>query len=228
MPNSSDAEASLYRLMSWLSPTYPVGTQTFSHGLEWCVEAGEVTDAVQAGDWIQGVLRYGSGRADAVLLTHAARANSAAAVREVAELALALCSSAERRLESTALGHAFYQATRNSWPCRRLELLEALGEDAIPYPVAVGVATAGHGIPNHVARMAYLHAFAASLIAAAVRLVPLADTEGQRLMAAMEPSVRAVAQTTGQLPLEGLGGCAILADIASMCHEMQHPRQFRS
>jgi urease accessory protein len=221
MPNGSDAEATMYRLMSWLMPGYATGDCRYSHGLEWSVATGEVATAECVREWLAGVLRFGSGRADAVLLSHAARATSASAVAEVAELAVALCPSSERRAETTAQGRAFLEATRASWPCRRLELLELVDEDALSYPVVVGVTTAGHGIPNHSARLAFLHAFAANLVSAAVRLTELDQTAGQGIVSALEPTIRDVAHSAGELPLEGLGGCALLADIASMRHETQ-------
>ena len=218
----------LYRLLAWLSPAYPVGAYTYSHGLEWAVEVGDVRDRDSAGAWIDDVLRHGGGRSDGILLAHAFRADDAAAVAELAELGTALAPGAERRLETTAQGRAFLAATQAAWPTERLAWLEALPVDARPYPVVVGVAAAGHGLPLGSLLPAYLHAFTANLVSAAVRLVPLGQSDGQRLVARLEPAVHAVAKAAAQAPLDEIGGATLLADLASLCHEVQYSRLFRS
>lgn len=219
----------LYRLMSWLSPAYPVGAYTYSHGLEWSVAAGDVRDAATAHDWIDGVLRFGSGRCDGIFLTHAARTPAPAALQELAELCVALAPSSERRLETTAQGRAFLQTTRDAWPSpdldRRVALLDAR---EAPYPVVVGATVAAHGIAVPAGLLAYLHAFVANLVSAAVRLVPLGQTQGQRLMAALEPAVHAVAAEAAVASLDDLASASLCADIASMAHETQYTRLFRS
>ncbi|MEE4362257.1 MAG: urease accessory protein UreF [Pseudomonadales bacterium] len=219
---------SLYRLLGWLSPAFPVGAYTYSHGLEWAVDAGEVTTEADSRAWLEGVLVHGGGRSDAILLAHAWRAPDAAAVETLAELAVALCPSSERRLETTAQGRAFLEAMRASWPVSRLSWFDALDARALPYPIAVGVAAAGHGVPLAPTLLAYLHAFVSNLVSAAVRLVPLGQTAGQRLVAGFERQVHAVAEEAATAPLDEVGGCALLADIASMRHENQYSRLFRS
>ncbi len=222
------SRGSLYRLMSWLSPAYPVGAYTYSHGLEWSVEAGEVHDAPSARDWLTGVLRFGGGRSDAILLLHAMRAPDAASLGALAALGVALCAGRERRLETTAQGRAFVEATRAAWPCARLAQLDAVDLRALPYPVAVGVAAAGHDIAPDAACLAYLHAFVANLVSAAVRLVPLGQSDGQRLLAGFEAGVAETAEAAAAATLDDIGGATLLADIAAMRHETQYSRLFRS
>jgi urease accessory protein len=218
-PNASDAEAALYRLMSWLSPTFLGAPEGYSCGLKAAVRNGEITDYADARRWLEGVLGAGIARTDAVLLTQAARANSASAAEELAALATALCGTAEHRRETTYRGRAFYEAACDAWPCRRLELLASVPADALPYPIAVGVTSAGHGIRLHSARLAYLQTYSATLVAATVRCVPLAEIDGPRLVADLEPIVREVAEVSGRLPIEGIGGFTQLADIAAMREE---------
>lgn len=218
--------AALYRLMVWLSPSYPVGAFTHSHGLEWEVEVGAVTDADGLGRWIGDVLRHGAGRQDAILLAEswrAARADDAARLAAIAELAAALAPSKERRIETLSQGRGFMLATQAAWPAD-----EGPDADDLAYPVAVGLAAARHGIALDPTLIAYLHAVAANLVSAGVRLIPLGQTDGQRLIATLEPVVAGVAEEAEAAGLDDLGGCTLLADIASMRHETQYTRLFRT
>jgi len=227
----SDGSAALYRLMAWLSPSYPVGAFSYSGGIEWAVEAGDIKDAATLKCWLAVVLAEGGGFCDAVFFVHAHRAiaqGGAAALRAVAELAAAFAPSKERLLETTAQGRAFIEATRAAWPCAALDALAAAWDGPVAYPVAVGVAAAGHGIPIEPALNAYLHAVSANLVSAGVRLIPLGQTDGQRLLAALEPVVVATAALALTTRLDDVGSAAFRADIASMRHETQYTRLFRS
>ena len=144
------------------------------------------------------------------------------------ELASAFASSKERHLETTAQGRAFMDATVAVWSCDALTRLEAIWPKPVAYPVAVGVAAAGHAIPMAPALGAYLHAVAANLISAGVRLIPLGQTAGQRLLAELEPVVAAATQAAITTPLDEVGGATFRADIAGMRHETQYTRLFRS
>ena len=221
----------LYRIMAWLSPGYPVGAFSYSSGIEWAVEAGDINNAEDLERWLAVVIADGSGFCDAVFLAHAHRAATTAkdeALRSVAELAVAFAPSKERHLETTAQGRAFVEATQAVWPCNTLERLLAVWDGAIAYPVAVGVAAAGHGVLLDATLRAYLHALTANLISAGVRLIPLGQTEGQRILAALESVVVGTASRALERPLDEIGSAAFRADLASMRHETQYTRLFRS
>jgi urease accessory protein len=223
--------AALYRLMAWLSPAYPVGAFSYSSGIEWAVEAGDIKDAQTLQAWLAVLLAGGSGFADAVFFVHAHRAIAGkdnAALRAVAELAAAFVSSKERFLETTTQGRAFLEATHAAWPCEALERLGATWDEPVALPVAVAVACAGHGVPCNAALHAFLHALTANWISAGVRLIPLGQTDGQRVLAALEETVRATAGRALRRPLDELGSAAFRADLASMRHETQYTRLFRS
>ena len=231
MITMSDEASTLYRLMAWLSPAYPVGAFSYSSGIEWAVESGDIKDAGTLQRWLAVVISEGGGFCDAVFFAHAHRAVTTGddkALREVAELAAAFTPSKERHLETTAQGRAFIEATRAAWPCAALDRLATAWDGPVAYPVAVGVAAGGHGVALDSALGAYLHAVTANLISAGVRLIPLGQTDGQRLLAAFEPVVTATAARALTTPLERLGGAAFRADIASMRHETQYTRLFRS
>ncbi|MEO1491998.1 MAG: urease accessory protein UreF [Pseudomonadota bacterium] len=221
----------LYKLSAWLSPAYPVGAYTYSHGLEAAIAEGQVIDAATTEAWITVCLTHGAGRNDAILLAEAWRAaqddEGAPALDEIAALAWALAPSAERLLETEAMGGAFGEVTASSWG-EGASRTHPTGCRALPYPIAVGVAAAGHGVALDQALVLYLQAFASNLISAAVRLVPLGQTEGQQVLARVMPVCLNIAREAEAATLDDIGGCAIIADIASMRHETQDVRLFRS
>jgi urease accessory protein len=171
----------LFRLLAWLSPAYPVGAFSYSSGLEWAVEAGDVTDAAQLQRWLAVMIDAGAGCCDATFFVHAYRAAQrvdTAALAHVAELAAAFAPSKERHLETTAQGAAFLGATQAAWPCDTLDRLKGAWPGPYAYPVSVAVAAAGHHIAVEPALLAYLHAMASNLISAGIRLIPLGQTQG--------------------------------------------------
>jgi urease accessory protein len=229
-------EDALVRLMIWLSPAYPVGGYSYSHGLEWTVETGKVRDAATLGSWIEDILHYGAGRSDAILLAETWRAVTAGNERvlaETIEIAAALTPSAERRLETLAQGAAFLETTRAVWPSSTLDRLAAQTWGAqepreIAYPVAVGACAAAHGLPLKATARAYLQTFAANLVSAGVRLIPLGQTDGLRVLARLEPLMPTLVADVLDAKIDDIGGAGVMADIASMRHETQYTRLFRS
>lgn len=215
------------RLLVWFSPAFPTGAFGFSHGLEWAVEAGDVADRATLLAWIGGVLRHGAGWSDAVLLAAAYRAADATALREVAELAAALAPSRERRLEGAVQGEAFLRAVETGWPGAARSCLAAW-DGPVMLPVVVGVAAADSGLGLRGVLPAFLTGFAASLVSAALRLAPVGQSDGLRVLAALEPLVGALATRAAASTLDDLMGCAFRSDIASMRHETQTTRLFRS
>jgi urease accessory protein len=226
--DDGSARAALYRLMVWLSPSYPVGAFSYSSGIEWAVEAGDICDVATLRDWLAAMLADGMGFCDAVLLAHAWRAAHANTdLYSIAELAAAFAPTRERHLETTAQGGAFLEATRASWPCAAIERLAQCG-CAIAYPVAVGVAAAGHDIAIEQALPAYLQAVLSNWTSAGMRLVPLGQTDGQRILAALEGVVASTAERALGASLDDMGSSVFRADLASARHETQYTRLFRS
>jgi urease accessory protein len=224
-------DATLYRLLAWLSPSFPVGAFSYSSGIEWAVEAADIKDAGSLQAWIAAVIGGGGGFCDAVFFvqTHrAVEADNERLLRDVCELAAAFAPSKERHLETTAQGRAFVDTVRAAWSCVALDRLLVLWDGPIAYPVAVGVVSAGHGIALEPALIAYLHALSANLVSAGVRLVPLGQTDGQRVLAALEAVVVDAAKRALATELDEVGGAAFRADLASMRHETQYTRLFRS
>jgi urease accessory protein len=222
----ADREA-LYRLLSWLSPNYPVGAFAYSHGLEYAVEAGRVASVGDMVEWIETVLLFGTGRIDGVLFREAyvaAEKRDWATLDDLVELGAAFQPSAEIALESRSQGNAFLTATRKAWPAPALMRIEG----GAVYAIAVGTACAAHHIPLRGGLGGYFHAFAANLVSAGVRLVPLGQSDGQSAIAALEPSVAKAEAQAMTIKLDDLGSASPLLDLDSMRHETQYSRLFRS
>ncbi|MCW1843021.1 urease accessory protein UreF [Prosthecomicrobium hirschii] len=231
---SRAASAGLLDLMVWLSPAFPVGGFTYSHGLEWAIEDGSVATAADLEAWLGDVLRHGAGRNDAILFAAAWRAAAdVATLAEIVELAAALQPTRERRLEASQQGAAFVKAVTDAWPHDAMAALVAalqarFGTVPWTYAVAVATASAAHGIALADALPATLQAFAANVISAGVRAIPLGQTDGLRILRRLGPVIAEVAVEGLAAGLDDLGGAAVRADIASMKHETQYTRLFRS
>lgn len=210
----------LLTLVQWLSPAFPTGGYAYSHGLEAVIYAGE-RSAAGIGAWIEGVLRHGSGQADAVLLACVLRGGDAADLDAVAR---AMAGSRERLGETVDQGAAFAR-TVAALPGRTLPP-RALPPRALP--VAVGEAALGLDLAPEVVVAIYLHAFAANLVACATRFAPLGQTEGQALLAGLHPVIGEVAAWAAGAGLEDIGTVALGADLAAMRHEELDVRVFKT
>lgn len=212
-------------LAQWLSPAFPVGAFAYSHGLEMAIQSGAITSAHSLKGWLWDVLDHGSGRNDCILLRAAHACTSPEQLQEVNETAIAVSASAERVLETQLQGAAFAKTTAALGGADEMATPDA---GALCYPVAVGHAAARAQLdPDLVAAM-YLHAFAGNLVSAAVRAVPLGQTEGQQVLAALVPLCDQIARNTSATTLDDLSSTAFLSDIAAMQHETLQPRIFRS
>jgi len=210
--------AAIARLVAWLSPAFPTGAFAYSHGLEWAVEAGEITDGDTLRDWLADLLAHGAPRGDAILLRHAHQADADLAA--LADLAAATAPARERQAETLNQGAAFIRAAR-PWGCPALP-------DPVAYPIAVGALAGLHGIDADATTVAYLQSVTVNLISAAVRLVPLGQSAGLAVLADLEPVILRLAAATRGASLDDLGGAVFRCDLAAMRHETQYTRLFRS
>jgi len=223
-------DAGLSKLLTWTSPSYPTGAFSYSHGLEWAVEVGDVRDVATLVDYIDAVLARGGGWIDAVLFARAYDcAHDASAFDEIADCAAAFRGSAETALESHQQGAAFLAVTRRAWPHAQLEAFaERRGDAPVAHSIAMALACAAHGIPRDVALSAWLHATAANLVSAGVRLVPLGQTDGQIATARLASHIATIVADALDTPLDELGTAAPLLELCSIRHETQYTRLFRS
>ncbi|WP_421992114.1 urease accessory protein UreF [Roseococcus sp.] len=221
-------DADLFRLMAWTSPAYPVGGFSYSHGIEMAVEEGRIPDRHALLRYVEAVLRAGAGHVDSVLFAHAHRAPDDAALDDIAELAAAWRGTAETALESTQQGGSFASVTAATWPDTRFAAFAKRHRGRLAHAVAFGAAAGMAGMPLRVSLLAYLQGFCANLVSAGVRLVPLGQTDGQHVTAALLPIVAECATLAEHASLDDLGTSVPLLDMLSMRHETQYTRLFRS
>ena len=218
-PPRMTTEHNILILAQWLSPAFPVGAFAYSHGLETAIHSGAIATACDLQDWLTYVLSQGSGRNDCILLRAAYSSGPQAALDDVNQTALAVSASSERIRETQLQGSAFSQTTSAIWGSDKTEFC---------YPVAVGHAAAQLRLDVDLTAAFYLHGFVSNLVSAAVRAVPLGQTEGQRVLAALIPMCDQIVQDTQCTTLDDLSSTAFLSDIAAMRHETLQPRIFRS
>jgi urease accessory protein len=236
-------DAALYQLLAWTSPGYPTGAFSYSHGLEWAVEAGSVTDLPTLLDYVTAVLARGGGWVDAVLFAHAWRLASpnipsavpwgddarSAALDDLSQLAAAFRGSAETALESRQQGGAFLDVTRKAWPHAALDAFAQRRAHApVAHCVVVALACATHNIALVPALHSYLHAVAANLVSAGARLIPLGQTQAQIAIAQLSPIITETVERALTTNLDDLGTAAPMVEICSLLHETQYTRLFRS
>lgn len=211
------SDADLLTLTQWLSPAFPVGGYAYSHGLEWAISEGQVPDSEMLFGWLSDILDHGSGRADAVLLCRSM--DEEANLAGIAATASALAASRERWTETMDQGRAFTLAVN-----------ALTGNEDLPAPLPVAVGRAARSLTLPPARVAalYLHAFTSNLVSAAVRFIPLGQTDGQRVLARLHPLIERVAREAADTPLDAIGAAVPGADLAAMHHETQTVRIFRT
>jgi len=225
---------SLLRLQSWISPAFPTGAYSYSHGLEWAVETGHVYNRSSLVDWLEADLCYGSGRNEAIFFSEAWRCtkkDDAAKLWEVAEQAAAFRATSEFALESFQQGAACLATLCRAWPDRTIMWLsDQFHERNIPPIVAIvlGVRSASQSIPCDLALPAFLQSYIANLVIAGIRLIPVGQTDGQLAIAELEEAVLIASAEAEKSTTDDLGSAALMVDLASMQHETQYTRLFRS
>lgn len=218
-PTRMHIDPGITLLQQWLSPSYPVGAYAYSHGLETAVETGAIGSVDDLRLWLEDLLTSGAGYSDPILLVAAYRHRDAEDLQDIDQMARAFAPSKERLAETNLQGAAFCQTTA---------AISSHEIAKLTYPVALGYAARFHDLPLEVAVQMYLHAFVSNLVAAAQRLMPLGQVEGQRLLSALAPLITRTTQDSLTAEIGDLSGSCFLADISSMQHETQYSRMFRS
>ena len=206
-------------LAQWFSPGFPIGAFAYSHGLECVIADGALSSAHDLHTWVEAILIHGTGRNDAIFLRESYGAATEDDVAALDALCLAYCSASGRRVETQDQGAAF---------CRTLAGLGQADLTALTFPVAVGRAAALNALPLDMTLRFYLQAFAANLISAAVRRVPLGQTEGQQVLLQLQSRIEDLAQNALTLTSEDLHSTAFAADIAAMRHDTLYSKVFRT
>ena len=216
--NTTTSTSAYLTLTQWFSPGFPIGAFAYSHGLENAIDTGAIADAETLQTWVQDIVMHGSARNDVILLAVAFDAGLDT-LPQIDATARAFAASHERLTETLDQGVAFARTVDEIW---------ATDIGPLCYPVAVGRAAWLEGLPLDMTAEIYVHAFTANLVSAAVRLVPLGQTEGQAVLAAMAPMIRETARASIHLGLEDISSNCFALDIAAMRHETQYSKVFRT
>jgi urease accessory protein len=228
------APRSLIRLQHWLSPAFPTGSYSYSHGLEWAIESHQIHHRASLVDWLDADLRFGSARNDAIFFVEAWRCAAGGhdtRLLETAELAAACRATAEFAVEALQQGASCLATLRDVWPNPAIDALSAaLRQRNIQavLPIVVGVRSAREGVPIGTALRAFLSALISNFVSAGIRLIPLGQTDGQRALAELEDAVLETSERALTAGIDDLGSAALMVDLASMLHETQYTRLFRS
>ena len=216
VPMYTPTDSKLITVMQWLSPAFPIGGFAYSHGLEWAINKGYVSNREELQKWVSDLLEYGSLKNDAILIKLVLKGSDP---KEINELALALCPASERLSETQLQGGAFCKIMREVW---------SLEIDDLTLPIALALAAKNESIDQNLVVPAYLHSFCSNLISVATRLIPIGQTDGQKTLRELSPlisdSVRAVAESDK----DDLGSACFLSDVSAMQHEYLQPRVFKT
>lgn len=222
----------LVRLLHLASPALPVGAFSYSQGLEWAVESGAVRNESEALGWIRDALHFALARCETPALIGLMRAwtrQDAAEVRRLNAEFIATRETAELRAETLQMGYSLARLLRDlpEMPIALKETLNSLQETAYPTPWAA--AAAHWQIDEHAAVSAYLWAWLENQVMAAVKLVPLGQTAGQRMLAALSPALPSLAdEALRRAESEDWENFTPGMTLASCQHETQYTRLFRS
>ena len=203
-------------VMQWMSPAFPIGAFAYSHGLEWAIDKDHVSNGEKLQKWITDLLEYGSLRSDAIFISLILRGHD---VRKMNELSMALCPAGERLLETKLQGSAFAKVIEDVWQ-------QDIGE--LSLPIAVALAAKNQSIEQDLILPAYLHAFCSNLISAAIRLIPIGQTEGQRIMLELYPTISDLVKTASESEIDDLNSACFFSDVSAMEHEYLQPRIFKT
>ena len=203
-------------VMQWMSPAFPIGAFAYSHGLEWAIDKGHVKNGEKLQKWITDLLEYGSLRTDAISISLILRGHD---FKKMNELSMALCPARERLLETKLQGSAFAKIIEDVWQ-------QDIGE--LSLPVAVALAAKNESIEQDLILPAYLQAFCSNLISVAIRLIPIGQTEGQRIMFELSSTISDLVQSASESEIDDLNSACFFSDVSAMEHEHLQPRIFKT
>jgi urease accessory protein len=212
----SPTDSKLITVMQWLSPAFPIGGFAYSHGLEWAINKGYVSNREELQKWISDLLEYGSLKNDAILIKLVLQGSDP---KEINELAMALCPASERLSETQLQGGAFCKIMREVW---------SLEIDELTLPIALALAAKNESIDQNLVVPAYLHSFCSNLISVAMRLIPIGQTDGQKTLRELSPLISDSVRSVAKSDKDDLGSACFLSDVSAMQHEYLQPRVFKT
>ena len=212
--NTKDLKESLQILQTWFSPLFPVGSFSYSHGLEAMINDNLIKSKEDILEYLKCILKYGSGKNDIILIKYAYQGE------EINDLALSLCPTKERKIESIEMGNAFRKVLEDSWNYKI--------QENTAYPVSVGKAAKYFKIPLNLTIISYLQSFASNLINVCIKHIPIRQKVGQDCIIQMYDLIREIENESKNLELEDLGGVCFNSDIYSIKHENLKTRIYKT
>ena len=212
--NTTDLKESLQILQTWFSPLFPVGSFSYSHGLEAMINDNLIKSKEDILEYLKCILKYGSGKNDIILIKYAYQGE------EINDLALSLCPTKERKIESIEMGNAFRKVLEDSWNYKI--------QENTAYPVSVGKAAKYFKIPLNLTIISYLQSFASNLINVCIKHIPIGQKVGQDCIIQMYDLIREIENESKNLELEDLGGVCFNSDIYSIKHENLKTRIYKT
>lgn len=216
-------------ILQLASPALPVGAYSYSEGLEMLVENGTIQNMNDLQDWLYSELKYGSIRIDGAVIKRALEAAKLGDLEALKKWNLwlsAVRDTEELRSGSWQMGRSLIQLLTKLVP-ESLPLATAVGYPC-NYAIAFGIASAIMQINTNTALLAYLHSWVNNLITAGVKLIPLGQTSGQELLLNLQPLLNKTMLEIIELEDDNLDCCSWGLSLASMQHETQYTRLFRS
>ena len=212
--SKKDLKESLQILQTWFSPSFPVGSFSYSHGLEAMINDNFIKSKEDILDYLKCILKYGTGKNDIILMKYTYQGE------QINELALSLCPSKERKIESIEMGNAFRKVLSDSWDFK-------LPENTA-YPIAVAKAAKHFDIPLNLTLVSYLQSFASNLINVCIKHIPIGQKIGQDCIIQTYDLIREIEKESENLNLEDLGGICFNSDIYSIKHENLKTRIYKT
>ena len=209
-------DSKLITVMQWLSPAFPIGGFAYSHGLEWAINKGYVSNREELQKWVSDLLEYGSLKNDAILIKLVLKGSDP---KEINEIAIALCPANERLSETQLQGGAFCKIMREVW---------SLEIDDLALPIALALAAKNENIDQNLVVPAYLHSFCSNLISVAMRLIPIGQTDGQKTLRELSPLILDSVKSVAKSDIDDLGSNCFLSDVSAMQHEYLPSRVFKT
>lgn len=225
-----DPATRLVRLLQLASPALPIGAYSYSQGLEWAVEAGVVRDAATAETWIGDALALSLGTGEGPMLARllATAGTDWPAFVHWNAWHLASRETAELRAETAQMGHSLVKLALDlglyDAPTRdQLRSLQPIG-----MPAAYALCAGAFAIRPDMALVGYFWSWLENQVLAAIKLVPLGQVAGQRLLVALGERIVGLAAAAAAMPDEAISTFTPGLALASAHHETQYSRLFRS
>ena len=207
-----------HKVMAWLSPSFPLGAFAYSHGLEFEISEGNVSTSKELYEWLKDILRFGSVWNDLVLFCNSYKTD-VDSLNELSDIAKAFAQSKERYYETIEMGNAFSKI---------ISSIEGVYLKGMPLPIIMGYIAKIENVSLSYILPLYAHSFISNLISVSIRLLPLGQTDAQKLLFSLFPIIDDVAKEALKSNIGDMRNKCVLADLASMKHETLKVRLFKS